>query len=379
MEQDLNLKKRGGSSREESTRVYSTKELLEETGISEPTLRRWLAEKTRLPILNNAKRDWRGNRLWTREHVDSILNYLATKNQRAEEKPEKGPQESNVSTLPPPSTIGPEDLDHLGIKALKEIARTLNVPRAYSYSKDGLIALLKQMLTQKPVATADLRPAPAFYGQPHPTYEAVPAPPVQPDGPFPIPQRYNENKIRLLYRDTHWLYTYWEVMDQTADRIISSHPGKTNPVVVIRVFDYGPDARASRGFFDLDVASRLGNWYVNTNRPGHAFKASVGIRFSDGTFIIIAESNLVKTPSGQVSWITDEKWMLYHEEFEQLLSRYGRQTPSSPDVDRRRMLKKVREFITNVQPRFEESSGFVGASGSHFFQKKKKRRASANI
>ena len=42
---------------------YSTKEFLEKVKISEATLRRWLSEKTRIPELNNAEKDWRGWRI----------------------------------------------------------------------------------------------------------------------------------------------------------------------------------------------------------------------------------------------------------------------------------------------------------------------------
>ena len=58
---------------------YSTKEFLKRIDVSEPTLRRWIAEGNRIPELNNAKRDWRGWREWEDEHVRAVLVYKKKK------------------------------------------------------------------------------------------------------------------------------------------------------------------------------------------------------------------------------------------------------------------------------------------------------------
>jgi len=58
---------------------YSTKEFLERVEVSEATLRRWIAEGDRIPELSNAKRDWRGWRIWGEEHVKAILKYKSQK------------------------------------------------------------------------------------------------------------------------------------------------------------------------------------------------------------------------------------------------------------------------------------------------------------
>ena len=58
---------------------YSTKEFLARIEVSEATLRRWLAEGTRIPELNTAKKDWRGWRNWREEHIKAVLNYKERK------------------------------------------------------------------------------------------------------------------------------------------------------------------------------------------------------------------------------------------------------------------------------------------------------------
>ena len=58
---------------------YSTKEFLKKIDVSEATLRRWIAEGNRIPELKNAKRDWRGWRIWEEEHVRAVLEYKKRK------------------------------------------------------------------------------------------------------------------------------------------------------------------------------------------------------------------------------------------------------------------------------------------------------------
>ena len=58
---------------------YSTKEFIKRVNISEATLRRWIAEKNRIPELTTAKKDWRGWRIWDESHVKAVLEYQARK------------------------------------------------------------------------------------------------------------------------------------------------------------------------------------------------------------------------------------------------------------------------------------------------------------
>jgi len=57
----------------------TTKELCEETGVSEAALRRWLKEGERIPELADVKRDWRGWRQWEDRHVAAIRRYQRSK------------------------------------------------------------------------------------------------------------------------------------------------------------------------------------------------------------------------------------------------------------------------------------------------------------
>ena len=54
---------------------YSTKEFLAKVEVSEATLRRWIAEGDRIPEIKDAKRDWRGWRIWDEKHVKAVIRY----------------------------------------------------------------------------------------------------------------------------------------------------------------------------------------------------------------------------------------------------------------------------------------------------------------
>jgi len=58
---------------------YSTKEFLKRIDVSEATLRRWIAENTRIPELNTVKKDWRGWRIWEDVHVKAVSEYKKRK------------------------------------------------------------------------------------------------------------------------------------------------------------------------------------------------------------------------------------------------------------------------------------------------------------
>jgi predicted site-specific integrase-resolvase len=62
----------------------TTKELLDLTGISEATLRRWLKEGQPVAVLADCKRDWRGWRIWEQTHVDAIRRYQQEKKRQHE-------------------------------------------------------------------------------------------------------------------------------------------------------------------------------------------------------------------------------------------------------------------------------------------------------
>ena len=167
--------------------------------------------------------------------------------------------------------------------------------------------------------------------------------------PTDLPERYHENKIVLLVRDPWWLYTYWEVRPGTLEEIRSNFKERLNGArLVLRAYDVSYivfDGKNANYFFDIEINSEIRNWYIDVGRPGSSWCLDVGFRLTDGTFVMIARSNAVTTPSDVPSNVTDEEWMIPDDLFARLYGMGFGFGPNSPvGKDWRKYLKA---FITS--------------------------------
>jgi len=164
-----------------------------------------------------------------------------------------------------------------------------------------------------------------------------------------LPERYHENKIVLLVRDPWWLFSYWEVKSETVEEIKGRFKERFNGAkLILRAYDVsyivfnGKNANYS---FDIEVNSDLKNWYIDVGRPGSSWCVDIGFKLVDGTFIMIARSNTVATPSDAPSIVTDEEWMIPDDLFARLYGMGFGFGPNSPvGRDWRKYLKA---FITS--------------------------------
>jgi hypothetical protein len=132
---------------------------------------------------------------------------------------------------------------------------------------------------------------------------------------YHLPGGYGDTKIVLMVRDPYWLYAYWEINSREADRL-KTEIGEdvfVGSKLILRVYDItgvnftGVNAH---GFFDIEISSYIGNWYIQVGRPNRAFIVDIGYRTPDGRFILLARSNAVLTPRDQYSEEIDEEWMI---------------------------------------------------------------------
>ncbi len=138
-----------------------------------------------------------------------------------------------------------------------------------------------------------------------------------------LPQRYGENKIVLLGRDPWWLYTYWEVCEETTKALQEEHGTNfTEGRCVLRVYNItgvesflGDNANE---YYEIEIGNKANSWYIEVPESGHSWCVDVGFCLKDGTFICIARSNIVQTPLGRPSDIYDEEWMIPEELFQRL-------------------------------------------------------------
>jgi len=161
-----------------------------------------------------------------------------------------------------------------------------------------------------------------------------------------LPSNYNEDKIVLQVRDPWWMHSYWEITQNTKDRLKYSLGEKYHQADwILRVYDVSfiifNGSNAHR-YFDIGVGYDSNNWYINVS-SGSSFCVDLGLRFKDGTFITVVRSNTVTTPLDGPSSILDEEWMILDEEFMKL---YGAGFGgTSPGARRRRKLK---EYISSL-------------------------------
>jgi len=136
-----------------------------------------------------------------------------------------------------------------------------------------------------------------------------------------IPPDYNDTRIVLLVRDPYWLHCYWNINQETRDRIASRFGDLEELTLALRVYDItGIDFNGlnSNYFFDIAIHSHTNNWYINVGNPDHSFCVDLGIILPDGGFYLIARSNTVTTPRDNISDAIDEEWMVIEEDFKRL-------------------------------------------------------------
>ncbi|MCX7927741.1 MAG: DUF4912 domain-containing protein [Candidatus Omnitrophica bacterium] len=149
--------------------------------------------------------------------------------------------------------------------------------------------------------------------------EAIKAPKAMPQE---LPQSYNSDRIILQVRDPWWLHCYWEITQNTWNKLINKLKELFfSAKKVLRVYDISHinfDGTNAHRYFDIEVREEANNWYIDTAAPGRSWVVDYGLRLPSGEFITIVRSNVVSTPIDGPSWITDEEWMVPEEMFGRL-------------------------------------------------------------
>ena len=136
-----------------------------------------------------------------------------------------------------------------------------------------------------------------------------------------LPVEYGEERVALLARDPDTVFGYWEVPQDRFTRE-RARTGKKSRLC-LRIYDVTGvqfDGTNATSFFDQEVYERVGSWYFDLRRPGHAFCADIGLRTPDGRFLTIARSNVLLMPRASVSDMIEEEWSLTEQ---QLLPLFG--------------------------------------------------------
>jgi hypothetical protein len=148
-------------------------------------------------------------------------------------------------------------------------------------------------------------------------YYTGPAQPAPAAGAYAeLPQGYGEDRITIMARDPSVAFAYWEVTPGRLEREKAWFGWDSK--LCIRIYDVTGvqfDGTNAAGYYDQEIAERVGSWYFDMGRPNHSFCADIGLRTPDGRFLTLARSNYVTMPRDGVSDVIDEEWMVAEEEF----------------------------------------------------------------
>ena len=124
---------------------------------------------------------------------------------------------------------------------------------------------------------------------------------------YEIPWGYGDNKIVLMTKDPHWLFTYWELTDQRKDKLKEEFGANifVNSYPVLRVYDRTNGH--THIYSEININDYARSWYINV-LSDCSYQVILGRKTHSGLFVSILESNLVKTPREKMSGLIDENW-----------------------------------------------------------------------
>jgi len=171
---------------------------------------------------------------------------------------------------------------------------------------------------------------------------------------FVFPLAYGDNRIVLLVRDPHWIYSYWELTENKYKEvrgILGSDFERSKEI--LRVYDSTVQPWKS---FDITVSYGTRNWYINVPTSNRTYIVDIGFLSPDGRFIAMARSNAVTTPRDGMSDIIDEEWMVV--DFDRIYALSGGFGIGKSSGEIRELMKK---YLLEMK-----SSGWISSPSSPF-------------
>jgi hypothetical protein len=114
-----------------------------------------------------------------------------------------------------------------------------------------------------------------------------------------LPDKYCHDKIAALVRDPLCVFTYWELSGSRIQEAIKTigEPALKQARWVIRLYNRSQDLFTD---VNIPVPETLdcvkGNWYFNSLQPDTKYQLEIGMITAAGSFILLAQSNIVLTP-----------------------------------------------------------------------------------
>lgn len=151
-----------------------------------------------------------------------------------------------------------------------------------------------------------------------------------------LPFSYNQTRVVLLVRDPYWLYSFWDYSAETYHGLVQLFGGWDKVPLTLRVYQVALEGGGApeRMLFDIPINHETRNWYVHVQEPDKAYRVDLGYFHPYEGFVVLAQSNIVKTPRDSVSNIVDGDWMIIEEDFRRLyrLAGWGRPGSNSAEL-----------------------------------------------
>ncbi|MBI6545921.1 MAG: DUF4912 domain-containing protein [Cyanobacteria bacterium NC_groundwater_1444_Ag_S-0.65um_54_12] len=145
-----------------------------------------------------------------------------------------------------------------------------------------------------------------------------------------LPGSYDENRAILLVRDPAWSYVYWDLSRATFER--AQQGGDWRQLLRVQELS-GPEGQAAY-FFDVTVPREARSWYLRLPGDGRRYRVEVGLQQRGGGHILVAVSNAVETPRGQISEQIADQFITLPDDEEKLLgAKAAPQTALPPVVE----------------------------------------------
>lgn len=208
-----------------------------------------------------------------------------------------------------------------------------------------IIAPIHPTVAEKP-QPAYVEEKPQYYSRP------TPYPISQPhEESWQLPTGYGDNRIILLTRDPYWLHTYWEITPQRKELTYQELGDIYHKCrLILRVYDVTDiifTGYNAHHYFDIDISDEISNWYINVGKAGRSYCVDIGLLTPDNRFILLARSNVVKTPLDRPSDIIDEEWMILPEDFQKLYALSVLGFGSSPVGIKKKLAERLKMALAS--------------------------------
>ncbi len=171
-----------------------------------------------------------------------------------------------------------------------------------------------------------------------------------------LPLNYGDNKIVILPRDPVTVYAYWEI-NESKKAEVKEKFGRDifqKTPYTLRIYDVTNidfNGLNSHRFFDIELPSGVNNWYINIDEGGKSCCVDIGLHIPGGDFFILARSNFITLPTGKISDVNDEEWMMVKGDFEKLMRLVGIEKIGKSSFEvKRKLFDEMREIISVSSP-----------------------------